>query len=315
MDRLLNIIVRHQVYLERLKAGRSLELSKTIGKLDAALRTQLAFVDYDSLSDMSRTALNKLIVELRRVARTVFDVWLNELIRWLGEYVREDALLWKKAFGIVKPEAIPTLEEETPDDEKLLALALAFPMAANGIMSLMFAKSYTILAVDKIGIAANRAYANAETPRDLVKAIVGTKEARNNDGLLAQLNRQGNAVTNTIVQHVANQIAANMASRVWKRYLWCSVIDDATTNICRSRNGKVFEYGKGPVPPAHVGCRSSIVPFDGDPFDIPSFPMWAGSQSKEFIADAFDGEVPSRYEQGRAISLATYRAKQSLILS
>lgn len=42
-------------------------------------------------------------------------------------------------------------------------------------------------------------------------------------------------------------------------YRWVSILDNATTQICRSLDGQVFGFGSGPVPPAHVNCRSSII--------------------------------------------------------
>ncbi len=44
------------------------------------------------------------------------------------------------------------------------------------------------------------------------------------------------------------------------RYVWQSVIDSHTTDICIGLNGNVYEVGKGPLPPATYNCRSSIVP-------------------------------------------------------
>ncbi len=41
---------------------------------------------------------------------------------------------------------------------------------------------------------------------------------------------------------------------------WVSTLDARTTEICMSLDGQVFSIGEGPRPPAHVGCRSSIIP-------------------------------------------------------
>ena len=312
MDPLLNVILRHQIYLEGLKGGRNLQLVQTIAQLDKALRTQLAFVDYDSLGDMTKTALVKLIAELKRTARTVFDVWLNELIRWLQEYVTVDEDFWRFAYSVLEP----TKTVKKDDPEKLYGAAMAFPMAANGILALSFLKGYSILAVEKIGQAVNQSYANAETPRQLTQRLFGTKDRRYTNGLTAMLLRQGDAVSDTIIQHVAAQVHASAAAKIFERYSWCSVIDDGTTQICRDRNGKVYLFGNGPVPPAHIRCRSSILPFNGTVApDMPGFKSWASSQSEAFINDAFDGNAPSRYENAKAINLAEYRAKRSLILS
>ena len=42
-------------------------------------------------------------------------------------------------------------------------------------------------------------------------------------------------------------------------YRWVSILDSKTSQICRSLDGQVFSFGRGPIPPAHPNCRSSIV--------------------------------------------------------
>ena len=44
-------------------------------------------------------------------------------------------------------------------------------------------------------------------------------------------------------------------------YVWISVLDDRTSVICRTLAYTVWEYGKGPLPPAHPNCRSRIMPY------------------------------------------------------
>lgn len=311
MADLLNVIVRHQVYLEGLKDGKNAEFIKMMAQLDRALRTELAFVDYNSLTDMSRTALNKLILTLKKAAAKIADVWLYELIRWLSEYVQVDTDFWKFTYGLAQPEA-----DFTEDDAENNTNAwLGLPMAANGITALLFLKGWNALVGQRISQTVLMSAANADTPQQLTQRLLGTKAANYRDGLLSTLNRQGQAVNNTVIQHLAAQANINIASQAWASYLWLSILDDATTKICRSRNGKIYRFGEGPLPPAHVGCRSSIMPFDGSVAPaMPGFQMWASSQTDAFVKDAFDGKVGSRYEGSKALSLEQFKTKRALIV-
>lgn len=316
MDDLLNVTLRHQIYLEGLKGGRNVQLVQMLAQLDRELKRELAFVTYDKLSDMSRTALYKLTAQLKKTARTIFDVWLNELIRWLEEYMTVDAEFWNFAYSLADPENKSEFAEAEAEQQSIWAGILNLPMAANGILALSFLKAFGTLATDKIGQQVFISAGNAETPKQLLARISGTAAAKHNDGLLGGFNRSGQAVTNTVIQHIAAQTNAAIMAKAWPAYVWCSVIDDATTKICFSRNGQVYLLGAGPIPPAHVGCRSSIFPFaGGDAPNMPSFKMWASSQSEAFVKDAFDGNAPSRYEGSKAINLDEFRAKRSLILS
>ena len=44
------------------------------------------------------------------------------------------------------------------------------------------------------------------------------------------------------------------------QYTYIAVIDERTTQRCRSLHQKTFVYGGGPLPPQHYNCRSEIVP-------------------------------------------------------
>ena len=41
---------------------------------------------------------------------------------------------------------------------------------------------------------------------------------------------------------------------------WVSVLDSHTTEYCRGQDGKIYDVGSGPRPPAHYNCRSITQP-------------------------------------------------------
>lgn len=43
-------------------------------------------------------------------------------------------------------------------------------------------------------------------------------------------------------------------------YQYSAILDDATSEICSSLDGKIFEKGNEPIPPLHFNCRSTLVP-------------------------------------------------------
>lgn len=64
----------------------------------------------------------------------------------------------------------------------------------------------------------------------------------------------------TGMQIVAESVFARTQS-TRDMYQWISVIDAKTSQICQDLNRKVFRRGKGPVPPAHPNCRSTVAPY------------------------------------------------------
>ena len=115
-------------------------------------------------------------------------------------------------------------------------------------------------------------------------------------------------MTNTVNQqmYIANQ-------DVIDSYRYRAVLDLRTTPICQSLDGKVFKFGKGPQPPQHFGCRSTIVfitktEAEGDfrerekraalgglvPADM-TYPQWIARQSAADQAKAFGGEGKAKF--------------------
>jgi SPP1 gp7 family putative phage head morphogenesis protein len=45
-----------------------------------------------------------------------------------------------------------------------------------------------------------------------------------------------------------------------EKYEWVATLDGRTTLICGGRDGNKYKIGKGPLPPAHWGCRSTVIP-------------------------------------------------------
>lgn len=304
MAELFDILVRHQVYLEGLKRGRNADFPKVLGRLDHALRVQLAHITYDNLGDANKRQLQALLVELRKAMRSIFTPWLNELVVWLERYMQ------------VEVAAFRTYYDTDGDPAAIFAASKTEPMGANGLFWLPFITGSTTYAMARIERLVTMGYANRLTKDQVANSLLGTKNNRYKDGIGRLLDNASSAAVNTIMQHMSAQASMTLAKKAFGKYEWVSVIDDGTTKICLGRNGKVYVFGAGPVPPAHVGCRSIIVPVTSRvPTPELRFSMWASSQPAAFVNDAFDAAPSSRYEGSRSLTLSEYEAKRSLILS
>lgn len=78
--------------------------------------------------------------------------------------------------------------------------------------------------------------------------------------------QEATTISRTIVNAVQNsaqrQSAASLPRDVSDSYRWLSVMDKRTTIICAALDGRVWKYDDpdGQIPPAHVNCRSTILP-------------------------------------------------------
>lgn len=105
--------------------------------------------------------------------------------------------------------------------------------------------------------------AQGETVDQLVQRVRGTQANRYEDGLLQVTRRQAESIVRTSATHISAQAREQTyreMSRVIKGVQWVSTLDTRTTPICINRDGKVYDIGDGPRPPAHWGCRSTTVP-------------------------------------------------------
>src|SRR3569833_960610 len=132
------------------------------------------------------------------------------------------------------------------------------------------------------------AYADGWTINKFLKAVAGDKAINFNDELFARYYVQNFSLLNTVLQHASAIVQESVASNYFSYYQWVSVLDNRTTEICIARNGTVYIFGKGPLPPAHFNCRSKAVHTEKDQevHDIPkSYYAWLKDQPADFQND------------------------------
>lgn len=303
MADLFNVLVRHAVYLEGLKRGQTAGFPKLLAQLDAALRSSLAGIEYDNLGDANKTQLNKLLVELRKAMRLVFSPYINNLVVWLERFMAVEVDNFEAYFKPPQP----------TDPTALFAASKTEPMG-EGNFWLAYLNGYSLYTMSRIERLVTNGYVTRLTKQQIINSLIGTKANNYRDGIGRQLDNLNRGAIATTIQHLSQYASTNIAKKVYGEYEWVSVLDDATTDICRGRDGNVYVYGRGPIPPAHGGCRSTTVPrYDRAGTPELRFGMWAKQQPEVFIKDAFDGKVPSRYEGTAALTLDQYRGKRKII--
>lgn len=137
---------------------------------------------------------------------------------------------------------------------------------------------------ERFGQLVRQGLLTGEPTADIARRLRGTldfgEEAKTVKQLAlagGELTRAANAQVVTLVRTSVNQVANAAANNVYeanlditKKYKYVATLDSRTSPICRALDGKEFEYGKGPQPPQHFGCRSTIVPIVDDEILPPS---------------------------------------------
>jgi SPP1 gp7 family putative phage head morphogenesis protein len=305
MPTLTDKIIRHQVYLEGLKYGALSSANPILVGMEKDIRSGLVGVRSDGLGTLNKAALRKLIMTLRISILRRYNAYSDSLLKFLEAFLAVDIGHMRSIYADE-----PTPEPKEEDDNYA---ALWWPrfrssiLPANGIVLSDFVKALGPAAAIAAAQTLQRAAVN-KTPLDETLAAVAALRGR--------MEGQTRAVLATALQSVSAQSQAAFAKIVGiSECEWVSILDNRTSDICRSRSGKRYEYGKGPLPPAHPNCRSMIVPVvDGAAIPNPSFKDWVSGLPTGVRRDMFTGPIGERFEGTKAISLTAYKNKIELIL-
>lgn len=263
---LVDILTRHQVFLERLKSGHVRDFDKTLRAIVAVVVSRLQ-ASGDPLGEVPRWTLEAMIRDVLAKGETELMPWRDELARNLEATAAYEAEFVGKALreatrGIVVHDLYGAAAWEAAKTHPVQATGkLLEPMVKNW-------SSGTLEAVE--GVLRNSA-AQGWTIQDTVRRIKGTKARGYQDGIAEGMRRQIEALVRTSVQHVSNTARGAMFEAnadIVTGVRWISTLDNRSCQTCRSLDHRVFPLEKGPRPPAHISCRCVTVSELGDGIDL-----------------------------------------------
>lgn len=264
---LADITVRHQVYLERLKAGEAKDAQALLYALNRAIADAMGKLGSADLSSLSRAALESFIAELQATQRSIIQSTMDTFQTRLKALAAYETQFEAAAIVTVAPAAVVTALTGI----EAYKAALARPLAVDGGLLQPFIDKLSESEVLSLTNIIRRGYVENWATSQIMKAVQGTKKARYTDGLIAKVGRANEAIVRTSIQHVASTARFetwNANADIITGYRWISVLDGHTTAQCRSLDGQVFKLGEGPVPPIHINCRSTTVAQLDDRFDV-----------------------------------------------
>lgn len=274
---LSDLAIEDAVGYERFKSSQVKALMPILNKLRLSVNSILANLDTSNISDVrSRvTRINKLIDATFKKIEGLSNKEYKELVVHVLQQEEEPIAISQEQE-----------EEEFTEEEENSILPIVL---SSLVLGKTFSKSLKDLNVSiKNDVAAKirAGVADNEDTKTIRQRVVGTASRRFNDGAIAAAARHIDSIIRTTTQTYINK-AKELAwkARGIEKYRWISVLDSSTTVICRGRSNKVYIVGKGPLPPAHYRCRSSVVIYiKGD--EVPqSYSQWLRKQPKDTIED------------------------------
>ncbi len=340
--RLYDIATRQQVYIEGVKVQYAREFNFALAELRLELNRLLSRVKYKTLDGLTKAELNKLVVTLRASQSKIYNAYTQQIIKQLKGFMAADLEINRRAYVHSKleedapipsdEEAVKYLQEEnnqtnvfplfglaaiTGNNDRLWSAVTNAPIPANGLYLLPFVKTFTTSAQAGVENTIRKAWANGWTIEETLRELTGEDNKQGTSSQLQRIGVQANAVIATAVQHTASVVGAGVISALFGWYMWHSVMDGKTTEICISRNRKRYRFGQGPIPPAHIRCRSHIAPIVGmDDIAAETFYTWAVRQPADVQDDILGESQADEMRSGKLKEkdLPKFEARQPLTL-
>lgn len=349
--RIYDASTRLNAYVDSVKGTIAADFRETIVKSGEEIEKLLLKSKYKNLSELSKSELLKLIVALRKTQSSIYQLYTEKLLKTLYSFMFTDLIVNKIVLAsLFKNTAEPLSEREANEviknehqfsplfglaaivgnEDKLWTEIKNLPIGANGLYLLTFIKTFANSAQNSVENIIRKAWIEKLSIEETLNLIIGEEGVKQgSSSALRKIVVQNSAVIDTAIAHIHGYTSAAVVSSLYGFYVWLSVIDNVTTEICRSRNLKIYAIGKGPLPPAHIRCRSHIAPINGMNGDIfaETFYTWLGLQPEEVQEDLLSesnfkklkkGELKakdiSRFESSKNLTFEQFRAKVKKIL-
>lgn len=280
----IELITRHQVFVERYKAN---EVKAFIERLNALQDSLIAAINLDD--NPTRRQVRQLLADLRRIESDFYKEYLDDMVGMLGAFGEEEARQESELLGSVY--LTQDFEAKAASIEQV-SRALrnnALYVQPNGGAILLddLLKKYQKAETDRLNGVILSGYSQSQTTEEIIRRVRGTRANNYKDGIMEINARNAESVVRTAIQHASN--TARQAT--WQQnqdfligYRIVATLDNRTSAICRSLDDKVFQIGKGPVPPFHYRCRTTTAPEVDEKFSFLKAGATRASQNG-YVAD------------------------------
>jgi len=304
-DQVLLDVLKHAVYIERLKATQSKALlafidTKLVPDLIRRLtgRLQLIADRGSDLGPVTTKRVKELLATMYEILQTNMEKVSAQVQSDLYNLLKYEAK-WQtsslsKAIGSVGVDFV------SPDLRSLSIIISGKPFRGKIVKKWFtdLAKTTRNAVQEQMGIS----IAQGESFVQMSKRIIGTKSLGYSDGVMGGLKRHVDSNLRTVTSYAANQARQEVYktnSDLLSGEKFVATLDSKTTPICQSLDGKVFPVGEGPIPPLHYNCRSLRIPL------VKSWKQLGINlkEAPEGTRASVDGQVPASMTYGEWLKM------------
>lgn len=257
-ERIHDVVVRHRIGLNRYSTTLVRRMLALLNRTEASVVERLSEEAGDTPTgrrlDQLLTAVREIQAEGWAQVRPVFDAALTQLAGVETDFAQGVALMAAKGVGVDLSSAAPAIDQ-------VMGAVRARPF--QGRLLKEWLSQAEAGAAARVREAIRQGFVEGETTDQIVRKLRGTRAAQYRDGLLEVSRRGAEAMVRTAITHtstVAHQKTWEAHSDVIVGLIWTSTLDNRTSHVCIARSEQVFPIDKGPRPPAHINCRSTMRP-------------------------------------------------------
>lgn len=254
---LIDASTRHAVFVQRFAGGQIKEILPLLEKMR---RTTVSQLKKQSVTKASRRTQRRILREIDAAIKELYDQLSLKVKGNMKEFAASEAefsaRMFQKGTDISFKEPTSTQIASAVFTSPLLLLDDELDIE-QALRQLSKAKRRQIVNTIKDGIIAGKASASIVDDINFVTTKIQTNHA--------------STLVRTITNHVSNaarQATIDANDDVIKGVEWVSTLDGGTTPTCQALDGREFERDKGPRPPIHWACRSTVIPVVKKEFSV-----------------------------------------------
>lgn len=327
-EQYLNQTIRRIVYLESLKQSEINNLSAHLKEIDDLVKSLM--LD-EEMTDLTLAEFNKVLTSVKTGVATSLTSYTVAVGASLTAIAIDTYQFETKSLNNAFEDVKLSTKIDDKKQAKIARIVNNTPLSVTGSEGKTVTDLFGELANNESNKYINHiklARYEGKTNQQIVQMIRGTRKNGYKDGLMEVTSRQAKTIVRTTVQHAAMQGKAEFASDnadIIKGEQWLSTLDGRTSSQCRTLDQQVFEIGKGPRPPLHHNCRSTVLIVLKDEYagrgninkraskDGPvaneSYYSWLNKQPKEFQDDVL-GETRGKLLRSGGLSADKFAALQ-----
>lgn len=283
-----DVALRDQMFYEQVRAYEADKADDVTNEMIVSIAAILAALGITSFVGMTKKTLDELI---RRLAIALSGILARSnvaIIKSLKAALAAVLTVGKSNNILITGKRIANavIAAAIGNKTKLWKEAAGDIIPGTGLTPIELIGDFSRAVLTQTKLAVKKAWASKSPLSEFLALIKGTPAKGFKDGLARKFNNQYRAASDTMLQYIKQWVMNKLGPLWFDRYQWISTLDSVTTEYCRAHHLRIYEYGRGPIPPAHYRCRSTIVGIrDATTNNTPGgFAEWFKTQPKKFIA-------------------------------